>query len=222
MVPQTKIYPMDNQKKDGAVSPEEAKLEQDALAEAKVEEIRASVITEFGFDEETDKDRIDKLVNKEIDNRKKLSSAIGQKIKYRTEAQELGKKVVAPAAQENKTVVPEELVRNTVDARLMETLEKRDLDAMPYPEDIKKEIQRIAKITGVSVIQAARDPYIVATKIAPWEKESGQDAAAISRTNRGGASKTISLDDIPEFDMTTPEGRKGWDDWKKKAVAAGR
>lgn len=212
---------MENKPKDGAVSPEEAKLEQDALVEAKVEEIRASVITEFGFDEEADKDRIDKLVNKEIDNRKKLSSAIGQKIKYRTEAQELGKKVV-PAAQENKTVVPEELVRSTVDARLTETLEKRDLDAMPYPEEIKKEIQRIAKITGVSVKQAERDPYIVATKIAPWEKESGQEAAAISRTNRGGTSKTFSIDEIPEFDMTTPEGRKGWDDWKKKAVAAGK
>lgn len=57
------------------------------------EEVREAVITEYGFDEEADVERIDKLVAKELDHDKKLSSAIGAKIKHRTEAEELKKKI---------------------------------------------------------------------------------------------------------------------------------
>lgn len=71
----------------------------------KEEDIRASVISEYGFDEEADAERIEKLVTKELDHDKKLSSAIGAKIKHRTEAEELKKKIppeVKPPVVEKK------------------------------------------------------------------------------------------------------------------------
>ncbi len=72
-------------KKDLLPTPEELASEQQALSDVKEEEVRSSIIEEFGFDETKDGDKIDKLTKKEIDNRRKLSSAIGQKIKYRNQ-----------------------------------------------------------------------------------------------------------------------------------------
>ena len=66
---------------------EQAKLPQE-------EDVRENIITEFGFDEDTDSDRIDRLVEKEMDNSKKLSDAIGQKIKHRDRVKELESNVV--------------------------------------------------------------------------------------------------------------------------------
>lgn len=56
-------------------------------------EVRSAVITEYGFDEEVDAERIERLVAKELDHDRKLSSAIGAKIKHRTEAEELKKQI---------------------------------------------------------------------------------------------------------------------------------
>jgi hypothetical protein len=71
----------------------------------KEEEIREAVIAEYGFDADVDAERIDKLVAKELDHDKKLSSAIGAKIKHRTEAEELKKKI---PPEEPKPQVKEE------------------------------------------------------------------------------------------------------------------
>lgn len=69
----------------------------------KEEDIRESVISEYGFDADVDAERIEKLVAKELEHDKKLSSAIGAKIKHRTEAEELKKKVPPePKPQEDK------------------------------------------------------------------------------------------------------------------------
>ena len=182
-------------------------------AVVKEEDVRAKVIEEFGFDPDIDQERIDKLVTKEVDNQKKLSAAIGQKIKHRTEAEELRKKLPPPPMEEKKET-PD------VPSLVKAELEKRDLEALEYSDDLKKEIQRVANITGVSVRQAARDPYIVA-KIADYEKAQKADEATITRTNRSGGKKEFSLDSPPDVDMSTAEGRKTWDDYKAAMKKAG-
>lgn len=203
---------MENDNKN-VPTPEELQAEQAALVESKEDEIRANVIAEFGFDEAADADRIDKLVTKEIESAKKLSAAIGQKINYRTKLQEASKDI-APKPEVKPTDPAD------IEKIIATTLEKRDLDSLEYSAELKKEIQRVAQITGVSVKQAARDPYIVA-KIGDWEKTQKAEEAAISRTNRSSGKKNYSIDNPPELDMSTPEGRKEWDDYKEAMRKAG-
>lgn len=204
------IYPMD-------ISPEELAAEQAATLQVKEEEVRAGIIEEFGFDEIEDAERIDKLTAKEMGHKTKLSAAIGQKIKHRNEAAELrGKITPPPPPPPAEPKAPAEDVHKTVE----QILEKRDLDTLEYSEDLKKEIQRVAQIQGVSIKQAARDPYIAA-KIDQWQKDQNAEEAAISRTNRSGGKKSYSLDNPPEVDMATPEGRKQWDDYLSDMKKAG-
>lgn len=192
-------------------------LENSAKVDLKEDEVRAAIVTEYGFDEEADKERIDKLTKKEMDNSKKLSQAIGQKIKYRDAAKN-GKveepKPVVPAKKEEASV--------DVDTAVAKQLEKRDLEDMPYSEDLKKEIQRIATIQNVSVKAAARDPYIAA-KIAEEDKAKQNDDASIGNKNKSGNSgnKKYSIDSPPDVDMSTPEGRAEWDKYKKAMKDAG-
>lgn len=173
-------------------------------AVVKEEEVRDAVIAEYGFDEVDDAERIDKMVAKEVEHRTKLSQAIGQKIKHRTDAEELRKKVAIPPQE--KTNVPPVDVEKIV----AEQLEKRDLDALEYSDELKTEIQRIAKLNNISVKQAVRDPYI-AFKLNEYEREQKTEEASISRTNRSGGRKTYTFDNPPVVDMSNEKGRAEWD-----------
>jgi len=200
-------------------SAEELEQERTALLEAKEEEVRASVISEFGFDEELDADKIDKAVAKEMKNRKDLSQAIGQKIKHRTEAEELRKKSATPPAPQVK-IDPDE-VGKLVDTKLTETLEKRDLDSLDYPDDLKTEISKVVKIQGVSVKQAVKDPYI-AFKIEAYEKEQKTNEATISRTHKSGSSKEFDVNNPPAFDPNDVAGSdKAMKEWEAEAKKRG-
>jgi hypothetical protein len=197
---------------------QEIAAEQAALAEKKEEEVRASIITEFGFDEVDDAERIDKLVAKEMDSHKKLSSAIGQKIKHRTDAEALRndpRLKVTPPSQEAPQPAAEDIGKVVA-----QELEKRDLDSLEYSDDLKKDIQRVAQVQNISIKQAARDPYIV-FKIGEWEKAQKADEAAISRTNRSSGKKNYSIDSPPDVDMNTAEGRQEWNDYLADMKKAG-
>ncbi len=189
---------------------EELAAEQAALAEQKEDEVRAKVIEEFGFDPETDQERIDKLVADKVESGKKLSAAIGQKIKWRDQANKPAPPASPPPAA--PTVAPEDIGKVVA-----QELEKRDLEALDYADDLKKEIQRIAQVQGISIKQAARDPYIV-FKIGEYEKEQRANEATISRTHRSSSSQKFDPNTPPDVDMTTEEGRKAWDEWKAKAA----
>lgn len=191
------------------LSPEELKAEQEALAEAKEEEIRSKIIEEFGFDEIDDSEKIDKLVEREKKHHDTLSKTISQKIKYRALAQ----KPPEPKSEQKPKVESEDLEKK-LDAKLNERLEQRDLDELGYPDEIKKEIKRVAQITGVSVKQAARDPYVVSTFIEPYEKERKTEEASVSRTNRAGSGKgSYTMDNPPEVDVKTEAGQKEYEKW---------
>lgn len=207
-----------------AVSADELKAEQEALAEAKAEEIRTKVVEEYGFDPETDQERIDKLVNERMQNHQVKASLTRQKVTWR-------EKATKPPAQPSPVTPPAKPIDpadidKTVDEKLNERLQQRDLDEMDYPDEIKTEIKRVAKITGKSVKQAAKDPYIVATYIEPWQKENKADEAAISRRNRSSGNTTVSMDqDPPEIDSSSPEKfaetSKKYEEWKEAMKAKG-
>ncbi len=194
---------------------EELAAEQAALKEVKEEEVRAKVIEEFGFNEIDDVERIDKLVTKEMDHTKKLSAAIGQKIKHRDAANELRKN----AEKKPETPVTPAKAED-VSKAVAEEFERREIESLEYPDELKEEIKRIANITGVSVKAALRDPYVV-HQIEAYEREQKEEEATISRTNKTGGKKGYSLEDPPEVDMSTPEGRKKWDEYTEAMKKAG-
>lgn len=195
---------------------QEIAAEQAAIKEVNVEEVRAKVITEFGFDEVDDVERIDKLTAKEVENSKKLSAAIGQKIKHRTDAETLRNELrlkVTPATTEVK-IDPAD-----IDKKLDERLAQRDLDELDVSEALRKDIGEWARFKKIPVKQAARDP-LFAPQIAEYEKAQKAEAASISRTNRSSGKTGYTFETPPDVDMATEDGRKEWDaylaDMKKK------
>jgi len=202
---------MDNEK---IVSAEELAAEQVALQESKEDEVRDRVISEYGFDEVDDADRISKAVAKELEHSKKMSQAIGQKIKWRTEATK--PKEAAPA-EVKKDYVPQTL---DIGKAVKQSLEEEFLADLDYSPEIKKEIKRVADITGVTVKAALRDPYIVA-KIADYTKAQEVEEASISKTNRPGGNKSYSFENPPNSNMNTPEGRAEWEKYKAEMIKKG-
>ncbi len=193
--------------KNNEVTQEELQAEQAALSEVKEDEVRAAVIEEYGFDQDEDAERIEKAVQKELNHRKSLSQAIGQKIKHRTEAEKLRTTVKPSEKQVNAEDFDKQL-----DEKLTERLEQRDLDSLTYPEDLKKEIQKVAKAQGISIKAASQDPYIQ-FKIDAFEKEKKAEDASLSRSNKSGGKKTYTFDAPPDVDMSTKEGRDEYDQW---------
>lgn len=195
------------------LTPEEQKAEQEALKEAKEDDIRTQVITDYGFDEEDDSERIDKLVEKEMGYKKSLSQAIGQKIKKREELELRDKEIedLKKLSKEPK----EESKDSDFDKKLSKAFEERDLDSMEYPDELKAEIQKLAKLQEVSVKKAAQDKYII-SKIDEWKKEQETDEASIGRKDKSSGKAVYSKDSPPEVNMNTKEGREEWDkytDW---------
>lgn len=205
------------------LSPEEQKLEQEALADAKEDEVRAKVLEEYGFDEVDDSDKIEKAVADRMASRKALSQAIGQKIKHREaaaiakkEAEELKSK--ATKAQEPK--LSDDEFDKKLDAKLNERLEERDLGSMSYSDEVKAEIRKVAKAQGVSISQAVKDPYIQ-FKIEAAKKDAEAEEGAVGRKHKSGGKQTFDINSPPELDPLDPESLKKYDEWFDEAKKKG-
>lgn len=194
--------------KDLTPTPEEAKLEEEALAEVKDDELREKLAAELGI--ESDNPLLDTLVEREKEQRERLSKAIGQKRKYREAAKGAKPPQDKPKPEDGKAALtPEEVA-----AKVREEFEQRDLDELDYPDELKKEIQAVAKLKNISVRQAVKDPYID-YKIKAFETEKKSDDATIVRKDKGGGKITFDRNKPPKVDMSTEEGRKTWDEYTK-------
>ncbi len=181
-------------------TPEELAAEQAGLQVAKEDEIRANIIAEYGFDEIEDAERIDKLVVKEIDNSKKLSSAIGQKIKHRTEADELRKKVIdiVPPEPPKKEPQTGELSQDDLIAVI-----KADI-----PQEDVKVAKDYAKLNNISVAEALKSDVVKGILSNRAEERATAQAASTGPVKRGSskASDEVLLEkldkgELPEEDI---------------------
>ena len=194
---------------------EELEAEDKLLAEVKEDDIREEVISDYGFVEEDDKEKIDKLVTKEVHHRKKLIVTIGQKRKYRDE---LGK-AKTPKVDESKSKDDDKnLNKKDIAKAIKEGIEEGKLEDMEYPDDLKKAIKNTAKVNEISVKSALSDPYIIA-KIEAWKKKVEAEESALNRTNKGGKKSNADPMMPPDVDMNTKEGVAEYDEWKKAAIA---
>ena len=199
-----------------APTPEVLKQEEEALVEAKEDEIQEQVISDFGFDAEVDADAISKIVKERLENKKALSTAIRQKIERRKEAEELRKKFMPPKDDSDKDKEKKGLTPEELDIRLDERDRQRDLDALEASDELKKEIESFAKLHKISVKKTLESDYIQFLKKKEDDKQIEEEA---SNGGSSGIRSVKNRNNITQprkaFDLSTEEGRKAYEAWKK-------
>ena len=86
---------------------------------------------------------------------------------------------------------------------------------MEYSDEIKAEIKRVAQVQGISVRKAAKDPYIQ-FKISEVNADNRTTEAGITRTPSSRPAAPALDTSKPQFNMATEEGRKAYQEHKKK------
>ncbi len=116
--------------------------------------------------------------------------------------------------QEKPSLDPE-AIRNEARSTVREELDNQYLDDMEYPDEIKAEIKRVAKLNNVSIKAAEKDPY-VQFKINQAVEEQRFDASAVRGTKKSQPVETDEYLDPKKFDLNTEEGRRAWKEAKLK------
>lgn len=109
-----------------------------------------------------------------------------------------------------------EVIRNEARATIREELDSQYLADSEYPDDVKDEIKKVAKMNGTTIKQAEKDPYIQ-YKIQQAVQEQRFNASAVRNTRN--STPTDNADeflDPKNFDLNTEEGRKAWKEKKAK------
>ncbi len=205
--------------KDLSVSPEEHIAEQEATKEVQEEDLRTQLAEEFGFDPETDAERLDKLVQKELKHRKTVSTAVKQKIKIRTELEKLtSKKTDMSSGQpQSSNNLPD--IEALVDQKLSARLEQIEIQQLNLPEELTEEVKKVAKLQGISIKEAANSDYIK-YKREQYEQDQRIQKATPKWKGASGLPKGFDPSKPPDpsqFRLDTEEGQKQWE-----AAKAGR
>lgn len=193
-------------------TPEELQEEQESLAEAKEDTIRASLAEALGLaDDDTNKDVLDRAVKREMESRKKFSTVIGQKIKYREAAKGTAK------APESKALDAEAIRKQTAED-VQNRFNEEYLEDSEFSDEIKAEIREWTKFKGVSAKAATKAPHI-ATMIAEHKKElknqeAAENGSGARQSGKDGAEGMPDKFMDPRY-MSTPEGQKAYDEWEK-------
>jgi hypothetical protein len=106
---------------------------------------------------------------------------------------------------------PEEIAKQAREAAKAE-LEQRDLDEMEHSDDIKKEIQKVAQLQGISIRKAAQDPYIK-HMVERAEAARRADEAADNGARKGKTGIKVDPSkplNPADYDLSTDEGRAQW------------
>lgn len=167
---------MDNEK---TISAEELAAEQAAVQVPKEEDVRNEIITEFGFDETVDGEKIDKLVAKQMESKKMLSKTIAQKIKHRTEAEELRKKSASVTTDDSK--------KNDTGLSIKDWKALQDV----HDDDVE-EIVEYAKFKKISVADAKKSGVI---QTLLKDKEEQRKVASASNTGTARRSSVKISDE---------------------------
>ena len=188
---------------------DDPKQDEEALKETSEDEIRDNIIKELDLDEFDDADKIDKLVKKEVESRKNLSTAIRQKINWR-------KKVEDQTTTEPPQKKGDEATRQVVE----EALDERKLEEMDLVDETKFAIKAYAKANSVSISTALKSDYFNFLKVKEDEKKR-EEEASISRTHKTHTGRNWNELTEKDFDLSTEEGRKDYTEWKKQTGRTG-
>jgi len=195
------------QKQELETPKENPEEEQELLKEPVSDEVRLSIIEKYGLDEEANEELITKLVEENLESRKKLSTAIKQKIGWRTKATQTEKK------PEEKPQPPVK-VETDLDKVIDQKLEERELQSLDISDELKREIKTYAKAGGLTIKQALQSDYFKYLK-GQEEAKLKVEEATIGGKRRAPSRQEFDLDSPPTPDMSTKEGRGEWENWKK-------
>lgn len=185
---------------------------EEKLVELTEDEARSKVIEDYGLDETDQSELIDKLVVEKLDSHKKLSTAIRQKIDWRTKANSGEGRVEPPKPQ----VVNEDELFNKLDERL----DKRELDSLEISDELKTEVQTYAKLKKIPIKTALKSDYIQFRK-AEEDKKTKADEASLGGNRKNTTKKNYEEMKATDFDMKTEEGKaefKKWEDHMRKTL----
>jgi hypothetical protein len=191
-------------------------LEEEELLNAskdqKEEVVRQSIIEKYGLHPDDNADLIEQLTKDRLEDMKRFGTLVGQKRNWREKATK--PPTTTTTTPPSTQPLTQEQIRQQAREETRAELEARDLEELNLPDDIKTEVQRIARIQNVSIRKAAQDPYILDKK-EKYEKQKKEEEASISRKQNNGAATTkFSADNPPQPNMDTPEGRTQWADYK--------
>lgn len=192
------------------LSPEAIEAEKEQLKEIPEAEVRASIIEQHGLDEVEQSDLIDSLVKDKLEDKKALSTVIGQKISWREKAQIPVEKKPEEKPQVQPNSVSTEDIMKEVDKRM----EEKELDSLDLDDEMKQEVKNYVKLNNVSPKEALKSPYMQFRKKEADEKIKA-DEASISSTHKTMAKRDFSEMTPDDFDLKTEEGRKGWEEFKR-------
>lgn len=183
------------------------------VGEFKEDEVREKLAEEFGFDPESDADKLDKLVERERQHNEKLSGAIKQKINWRKRAES---KATSNSQDKGKSQNDGADIDAKVDQRVHQILEQRELKSLELPEEVERETVDLATLKGISVREAAEHPYI---KQMLEEHKRKQRVLNATPTRKGRANYQPSFDpskplNPQDYDFSSDEGVQAWNDAK--------
>lgn len=201
---------MDNEQKP-LESQEELNAEKEISVEVSEETLREKIAEQLGLDPEEQSEILDRAVKLKQEDNKRLSKAIEQKRKYREQLFTTKKPEVKPQTSTKETPDIEALVNQ----KFNERMEERDLESLDIPDELKEEVKKVAKYDGISVREAAKTSYIQHKKQEFEKAERIRNATPLRKS--GGKyivdpSKPLNTAD---FDFSTEEGRKAFDQAKE-------
>ncbi len=189
--------------------PDEIQQETELLKETPADEVRTSIIEKFGLNEDVDGELIEKLLENEIESGKKLSTAIKQKIGWRTKATARTEQKPEQKPEEKPQVQPK---AEDIDKILDQKLEERELNSLDISDELKQQIKTYAKAGGLTVKQVLQSDFYKFLKDKEEAKQKVEEAS-IGGKRRAPSRREFDANNPPKPDMSTEEGRKEWDDY---------
>ena len=205
---------MDTENNSGVPTPEELQVEQESLAELKDSDLRTSVIDSLGLEDNEDNvDIIDKALEREKDYRKKLSSAIGAKIKYREQLGQFSQ--IPPTTNKSKTEFDADAIRKQTEDTVRAQFDEEYLEDSEFSDTLKAEMRKVAKLNGTTVRASTKDSYIQHLMEKETQEKRIKEAANNGNGERKGTNGSGSgvPDRFTSVYMATEEGRKDYDAW---------
>jgi len=150
---------------------------------------------------------------------KRFGKVVGQKRKYRESLGEFQKEPEEDKPKEAQPVEDKPLTAKELEAKLAERDFNRELKDLDISDELRKEVETYAKLHNCSPKEATKSSYITFLKGEEDKKaeelEAGAGGTRRTRTGKGEklTKDTFTADD---FDLSTEEGRKEYEDFKKE------
>jgi len=171
------------------------------------DEIREEIISEYDFDPEddSDKEKIDKLVNRELDYQAKLGKAISQKKSYRTKFEEAlkGNDGEEDGDDDQEGEQPKEKKKEVLQADTSNFVTKDELQRMKYPNLSDEEytsINALATSNGKSFEDTIENNPIAKTYF-----ESSEARERLSNVSKAPSTRSSKVDIQSEEDKISDE-----------------